>query len=240
MTALAQLRRARARRHLLRVVPSHGARQGGHRQVSRPAAERLHRGAAGGAQSGLHRLCHDLHRQLLRRPAERALRPVPGAEEEADEARDRQRPGAQPDHHRRPRCAAPATPCTCRSCIAARRSGTSTSRRPIRNGRSATTAPATRPTAPLPYGSGPQAQSCQGCHMPNKDADGNPYRSKIAAIQEYTQLPAGRAHARRRPTSTCRSAPASASTRWSASTSTCSRWRGSSPTSSASARPIRC
>jgi hypothetical protein len=41
----------------------------------------------------------------------------------------------------------------------------------------------------LPYGSGPQAQSCQGCHMPNKDAFGNPYRSKIAAIQEYSNFP---------------------------------------------------
>ncbi len=41
----------------------------------------------------------------------------------------------------------------------------------------------------LPYESGPQAQSCQGCHMPNKDAYGNPYRSKIAAIQEYSNFP---------------------------------------------------
>jgi len=41
----------------------------------------------------------------------------------------------------------------------------------------------------LPYKSGPQAQSCQGCHMPNKDAYGNPYRSKIAAIQEYSNFP---------------------------------------------------
>jgi hypothetical protein len=41
----------------------------------------------------------------------------------------------------------------------------------------------------LPYGSGPQAQSCQGCHMPNKDVYGNPYRSKIAAIQEYNNFP---------------------------------------------------
>ena len=38
-------------------------------------------------------------------------------------------------------------------------------------------------------GAGSKAQSCQGCHMPNKDADGNPYRSKIAAIQEYTNFP---------------------------------------------------
>ncbi len=45
------------------------------------------------------------------------------------------------------------------------------------------------PDGALPYGSGPQAQSCQGCHMPNKDAAGNPYRSKIAAIQEYTNFP---------------------------------------------------
>lgn len=41
----------------------------------------------------------------------------------------------------------------------------------------------------LPYGSGPQAQSCQNCHMPNKDAAGNPYRSKIAAIQEKSNFP---------------------------------------------------
>jgi hypothetical protein len=41
----------------------------------------------------------------------------------------------------------------------------------------------------LPYGSGPQAQTCQGCHMPNKDSLGNPYKSKIAAIQEHTNFP---------------------------------------------------
>jgi hypothetical protein len=45
------------------------------------------------------------------------------------------------------------------------------------------------PDGELPYGSGRQAQSCQGCHMPNKDAAGNPYRSKIAAIQEYSSFP---------------------------------------------------
>ncbi|MFL5103795.1 MAG: hypothetical protein ACJ8E5_24615, partial [Xanthobacteraceae bacterium] len=45
------------------------------------------------------------------------------------------------------------------------------------------------PDGPLPFGPGAQAQSCQGCHMPNKDARGNPYRSKIAAIQEYTNFP---------------------------------------------------
>jgi hypothetical protein len=41
----------------------------------------------------------------------------------------------------------------------------------------------------LPYKSGPQAQTCQSCHMPNKDVFGNPYRSKIAAIQEYSNFP---------------------------------------------------
>src|SRR5436305_4443017 len=45
------------------------------------------------------------------------------------------------------------------------------------------------PDGSLPYGSGPRAQSCQACHMPNKDAAGNPYRSKIAAIQEYSNFP---------------------------------------------------
>jgi hypothetical protein len=45
------------------------------------------------------------------------------------------------------------------------------------------------PDGNLPYGSGPRAQSCQACHMPNKDAAGNPYRSKIAAIQEYSNFP---------------------------------------------------
>ena len=45
------------------------------------------------------------------------------------------------------------------------------------------------PDGPLPLAAGPQAQSCQACHMPNKDAHGNPYRSKIAAIQEYTNFP---------------------------------------------------
>jgi hypothetical protein len=42
---------------------------------------------------------------------------------------------------------------------------------------------------PLPNGPGPLAQSCQDCHMPTKDAAGNPNRSKIASIQEYTNFP---------------------------------------------------
>lgn len=45
------------------------------------------------------------------------------------------------------------------------------------------------PDGTLPYGAGPAAQSCQACHMPNKDVLGNPYRSKIASIQEYTSFP---------------------------------------------------
>jgi hypothetical protein len=42
---------------------------------------------------------------------------------------------------------------------------------------------------PLLHGGGPRAQSCQGCHMPNKDPRGDLYRSKIAAIQEYSNFP---------------------------------------------------
>jgi hypothetical protein len=45
------------------------------------------------------------------------------------------------------------------------------------------------PDGPLPFGAGTLAQSCQGCHMPNQDAAGHPYPSKIAAIQEYTNFP---------------------------------------------------
>ncbi|HEY5065207.1 MAG TPA: hypothetical protein VIJ04_10375, partial [Xanthobacteraceae bacterium] len=47
----------------------------------------------------------------------------------------------------------------------------------------------TTPDGALPLGGGAQAQSCQGCHMPDKDAKGDPYRSKIAAIQEYSNFP---------------------------------------------------
>lgn len=47
----------------------------------------------------------------------------------------------------------------------------------------------TTPDGALPLGAGVLGQSCQACHMPNKDALGNPYRSKIAAIQEYTNFP---------------------------------------------------
>ena len=63
------------------------------------------------------------------------------------------------------------------------------SRRLTRNGRSATIAPGIPSTASCRTGSGPQAQTCQSCHMPNKDVFGNPYRSKIAAIQEYSNFP---------------------------------------------------
>ncbi|NIV76147.1 MAG: hypothetical protein GWN37_15335 [Gammaproteobacteria bacterium] len=45
------------------------------------------------------------------------------------------------------------------------------------------------PDGPLPAGAGTRAESCQGCHMPSRDADGKPYRSKIAGIQEYTNFP---------------------------------------------------
>jgi hypothetical protein len=45
------------------------------------------------------------------------------------------------------------------------------------------------PDGPLPTGAGARAQSCQGCHMPDRNAQGEPYRSKIAAIQEYSIFP---------------------------------------------------
>jgi mono/diheme cytochrome c family protein len=45
------------------------------------------------------------------------------------------------------------------------------------------------PDGPLPLGAGLQAQSCQGCHMPSRAADGRPFASKIASIQEYSNFP---------------------------------------------------
>lgn len=47
----------------------------------------------------------------------------------------------------------------------------------------------TTPDGPLPLGPGTKAQTCQDCHMPSKDADGHPYRSKIASIQEHSNFP---------------------------------------------------
>ena len=41
----------------------------------------------------------------------------------------------------------------------------------------------------LPGGAGKLAESCQSCHMPSADADGKPFRSKIASIQEYSNFP---------------------------------------------------
>jgi hypothetical protein len=45
------------------------------------------------------------------------------------------------------------------------------------------------PDDPLPLGAGDRASSCQSCHMPSKNSRGQPYRSKIATIQEYTNFP---------------------------------------------------
>ncbi len=45
------------------------------------------------------------------------------------------------------------------------------------------------PDGDLPAGAGSDAQSCQDCHMPSKDAHGHPVRSKIASIQEYSNFP---------------------------------------------------
>jgi hypothetical protein len=45
------------------------------------------------------------------------------------------------------------------------------------------------PNGGLPAPPLSESKSCQDCHMPNKDVSGNLYRSKIAAIQEYTNFP---------------------------------------------------
>ena len=73
----------------------------------------------------------------------------------------------------------------------------------------------TSPDGALPHGKGPRAQSCQGCHMPNTDAAKKPYRSKIASIQEYTNFPQAEHTCGAEGSSTCRRATASPSTRWS-------------------------
>ena len=50
-------------------------------------------------------------------------------------------------------------------------------------------APPSYPGDELPYGAGPKAESCQQCHMASADADGEPFRSKIASIQELSSFP---------------------------------------------------
>jgi hypothetical protein len=45
------------------------------------------------------------------------------------------------------------------------------------------------PDGKLPFGPGSLAKSCQGCHMSKTDAQGKPFRSKIAGIQEHTSFP---------------------------------------------------
>ncbi len=41
----------------------------------------------------------------------------------------------------------------------------------------------------LPSGAGSLAESCQGCHMPSKNADGTLTKSKIASVQEQLNFP---------------------------------------------------
>ena len=71
------------------------------------------------------------------------------------------------------------------------------------------------PDGKLPFGPGPLAQSCQGCHMPNTAADGSKFRSKIAGIQEHSNFPQVENGLARPRTSTCRCARASPATCWS-------------------------
>lgn len=47
----------------------------------------------------------------------------------------------------------------------------------------------TSPMGDLPFGAGDLAESCQSCHMPSKTRDGEPLRSKIASIQEFSNFP---------------------------------------------------
>ena len=42
---------------------------------------------------------------------------------------------------------------------------------------------------PLPLGAGEKPRSCQDCHMPSREDDGSPVRSKIAGIEEYSNYP---------------------------------------------------
>ncbi len=48
----------------------------------------------------------------------------------------------------------------------------------------------TSPDGPLPSGPGATPKSCQDCHMPKVGADGKPFVSKIASIQERANFPA--------------------------------------------------
>lgn len=45
------------------------------------------------------------------------------------------------------------------------------------------------PDGPLPLGKGSLAQTCQQCHMQSAAADGTPFHSKIAGIQEFSNFP---------------------------------------------------
>ena len=45
------------------------------------------------------------------------------------------------------------------------------------------------PDGALPLGAGATPMSCQDCHMPSSDANGVPYQSKIASIQEHSNFP---------------------------------------------------
>ena len=109
--------------------------------------------------------------------------------------RDRHRSGAQPTHHQAPRCAAS---CHTVHLPILHRGKT------IGHVYEQTTYPewafsdyrtGTTPDGALPSGPGAQAQSCQDCHMPNKDADGNPVPQQDRGDPGIHQLSAGRAHA---------------------------------------------
>ena len=173
-------------------------------------------------------------------PPDRALRPLRGAQGQADGPGPRDRAGSterrQPlgdvRHlpHRPP--AGPAQGRDRRLHLRADDlSGVGLQRLPHRRRRRTGRARRRRAT---------RAESCQGCHMPSKDAAGRPTGARSPASRSTPTSPQAEYNLRAGGHRPARCARASLATRWSASTSSSSRWRSSSPTSSASAPRTRC
>ena len=218
----APLRRAGARRHFLRRLPSHGARREGQRRVQERPAEQMRRRAAGASSiRGLTELAKTFTGSFFVGPADRLYGPF----EEPKIKSMKNAIGIEPAHNRQHQELGIVRQLPHRASAGDAQghdhrpylrtvdlSGMGVQRLSHRQ---------LPPTVRLPCGAGPLAQSCQDCHMPSKDPVGNPYRSKIASIQEYSNFPAGRAHAAaagHRPAGARRLSP---STRWSASICSC-------------------
>ena len=111
------------------------------------------------------------------------------AQAQADEACHRHRARAHHGTSRARRSARAAIPCTCRCCIAARPSATPTSRRPIRSGRSAPTAPARRPTARCRMGAGAQGAVLPGLPHAERIARGIRIAARSRASRSTRNFP---------------------------------------------------